>query len=458
MVNQFEGTFKRVYKRDNETGAACFGIETDEIDVRRNQYGAVECEGIIPEWPGDLRVIISGSWNEAGTKLLVETIKPYVATEELRTRLLKNVMRDLKEEDGDFKVGQSIVKKIIEVSGPDVLKFVSRPDSMQELKKRIKADEWKLKKIHEALSCINDSQQVFDIVSHFGCNVGLCDKLVKKYGTTVLRRLKAHPYKIGHSIGMDFQAMDKMGRHQRVDALSRERVASVIYEALDALLTKYGSTYIIQSMLKKQIERVVKNSSYSNDPIPFAYIGTMLNNMSGIKTEIVTSGVRIYRKNFYNWESSIARDLKRLSRSENLISEESLNEMIKKRESEFQIKYSDEQKQSFKAIQTSGVKIITGGPGVGKTTTINGLIASYRELLPEKKIALAAPTGRAAKRMWDVTGTEASTIHKLLDFQPFSGGMDDSGATRNKENPIDADFLVIDEMSMVDTELFYLFL
>ena len=122
------------------------------------------------------------------------------------------------------------------------------------------------------------------------------------------------------------------------------------------------------------------------------------------------------------------------------------------------MEYSDEQRRSFQSICTPGIKIITGGPGVGKTTTINGLITSYMELLPDKKIALAAPTGRAAQRMWDITMIEARTIHKLLDFKPFSAGDDESGATKDKENPIDADLIVVDEMSMVDTELFYLLL
>lgn len=459
MVNHFEGIFKSVYRRNSYTGSTIFGVETDELDVRRNKNGEVKCDGIIPDWPEDIQIIVNGEWSEDGSTFLIETAKPYTDTEDLSKKLVKRVIKELKEECEDFKIGPSIVKKILQVSGPDILRYIGRADSLEQLKKEVKTEEWKIDKIHESLLCINNSYSVIDFVSHFGCSISLCDKLIKKYGTTALRRLKVHPYKTGYIIGMDFYAMDKIGKHRKFDPLNKERVTAIIYEALNTLLIQYGSTYIIQSMLKKQIERVVKNSSYPDTQIPFAYIGTILGKMSGIKTEIVTNGVRIYRNDFYSWECLIAADLRRLNRNKNkFITDEQISKMTKKRELEFKMTYSSEQKDSFQAIQTSGIKIITGGPGVGKTTTINGLITSYMELFPANKIALAAPTGRAAQRMWDITMIEARTIHKLLDFKPFEPGDNDSGANRNKDNPIDADLVVIDEMSMVDTELFCLLL
>lgn len=459
MVNHFQGVFKRVYKRNSYTGDTIFGVETDEIDVRRNKNGEVECEGIIPEWPEELHVIINGEWTEDGTRFLIETAKPCTATEDLSKKLIKRVIKDLKEESDDFKVGPRIVNKVLEISGPDILAYIKKPDSMETLKNNIKLEEWKIEKIHESLLCINESYSIIDYVSHFGCSMAACDRLVKKYGTTALRRLKAHPYKIGYSIGLDFYSMDKMGKHRKFDPLNKERVIAVIYEALNTLLEQNGSTYVIQSMLKKQIDKVVKKSSYPDTLIPFAYVGTILGKMSGIKTEIVTNGVRIYRKDYYDWEYSIAYDLKRLNKDKKqCIAKEQIETMIKKRELEYKMEYSDEQRDSFQSICSPGIKIITGGPGVGKTTTINGLINSYMELFPDKKIALAAPTGRAAQRMWDITMIEARTIHKLLDFKPYSAGGDESGATKDKDNPIDADLIVVDEMSMVDTELFYLLL
>ncbi|WP_097005288.1 AAA family ATPase [Lacrimispora amygdalina] len=459
MVNHFECVLKNIYRRDNYTGNTIFGVETDEIDVRRNRNGEVVCEGIVPNWPIDLQLIIDGEWNEDGTCFYIETAKPYTATEELSKKLIKRVIKELKEENEEFKVGSNLTKKIIEVSGPDILKFISNSKSLDNLIDYIKVDEWKIIRIHESLASITESYSVVDFVSHFGCSISLCDKLVKKYGTTALRRLKAHPYRIGYSIGMDFCSMDKIGKYRKFDPLSKERVTAIIYEALNSLLKQQGSTYIIQSMLKKQIDKVIKKSSYPETMIPFAYIGTILGKINGIKTEIATNGVRIYRTDFYEAEWSIAKDLSRLNKNKKaFISDIQLTEMIVKRELEFKMSYSAEQKASFQAIKTTGIKIITGGPGVGKTTTINGLITSYMELFPDKKIALAAPTGRAAQRMWDITMIEAKTIHKLLDFKPFEIDNEESGTYRNKDNPIDADMIVIDEMSMVDTELFYLLL
>ncbi|MFR3808656.1 MAG: ATP-dependent RecD-like DNA helicase [Lachnospiraceae bacterium] len=116
--------------------------------------------------------------------------------------------------------------------------------------------------------------------------------------------------------------------------------------------------------------------------------------------------------------------------------------------------YGTQQKEAFSTVlRSNGVKIVTGGPGTGKTSTILGILLVYMKLHPEHKIRLCAPTGRAAQRMAESTGMEAVTVHRLLDYRPFGSSLICKDAT----NPIDADLIVVDEMSMMNIELFDLF-
>ena len=157
---------------------------------------------------------------------------------------------------------------------------------------------------------------------------------------------------------------------------------------------------------------------------------------------------KIYYSLYYYTERNIARMLKEINLPGRL-SEEKINERIKKVEEESRIELDDMQKEAIRASANAGILIVTGGPGTGKTTTINALINYYKE--DYKEIILAAPTGRAAKRMTEATGFEAKTIHRLLEI---SGDIEDtsSGANFNydEDNPLEADVIIIDEMSMVD--------
>ena len=126
-------------------------------------------------------------------------------------------------------------------------------------------------------------------------------------------------------------------------------------------------------------------------------------------------------------------------------------------EKEYNIKYSISQRESFNFIKSSGIKILTGGPGTGKTTVIRGLIEAYKRTNPKGIVALCAPTGRAAQRITESTKMEASTIHRLLDCKPY-GDNEEELTCKNQDNPLSADLLIVDEVSMVDTELFAMLL
>ena len=131
------------------------------------------------------------------------------------------------------------------------------------------------------------------------------------------------------------------------------------------------------------------------------------------------------------------------------------NNIIEKLENKFNIKYSDSQKQCFNFLRSSGVKIVCGSAGTGKTTIQKGLIEAYKTMYPNNIISLAAPTGRASQRMTESTGFKSTTIHKLLDINFSSSG---ELSLKDKNNQLESDFLIIDEASMIDAKLFSLLL
>lgn len=450
MQNNFSGTLAKYYKRDETTGYSYVGIDTGELDVKRNSDGYVYIYGIIPKWPIGTTVILKGEWTD---KFIVKTIKPYTETLDTSKKLLKDIVCELKEEDEAFKLSTQGIKKILAISGPDILTFIKDKNALNTLIKNLpKIEPDKLKLIYERLIEINESYRLLDYIIPFGGTIINCNKLLSLYGASALRRLKRHPYKIGYKAGFDFYTMDRIGKDVNFDPLDMERLESLAYTTLNRLIERNGSTYVTQYNFKRSFKAIHKKSSYGYMEIPDSLIAIAIQNASGIVVELVKNGSRLYKRSLYTDEKQIVFHLSRLNERKKIKYDESKIEEI---ENELKIKYSDKQKEAFHVLKTTGVKIITGGPGTGKTTLINGILLMYQKMFPRKKIKLCAPTGRAAQRLSEVTGMDANTIHRLLEFQPFAN---DEIQHKDADDPIDADLLVLDEMSMVDTEIFALLL
>ena len=451
MRNVFEGIVKRFYRREETTGFSSFGVETDEIDVVRNADGLVICEGVVPKWPLEISLIMTGSWD--GSVFVVATAKPVAETEDASKRLLKQIVKELKEEDEDFKLSSAGIKKILSITGKDIFLFMKKSDALNTLISGApKIDEEKLKKIYERLLEANETSSVLDYIMPFGGTIINCERLLKVHGPSAIRRLKRNPYKVGYLCGMDFFTCDRIAMSLKRDALGKDRLESLIFTALDQAMDKDGSTYVTQSNLKKSIQKINRKSAYADENIPDAIVAATINNMHKIVVELVTNGARIYKRYYYNMEKNIAYNLKRLNHHEaNACYSE---KYIADAEKYLGIKYSEKQKEAFNLLKTSGVKIITGGPGTGKTTIINGILYIYKKMFPSKKINLCAPTGRAAQRISEITSMESLTIHRTLEFKPFGDNM----MHKDTEDPIDGDMIVVDEMSMVDTEIFSMLL
>jgi exodeoxyribonuclease V alpha subunit len=215
-----------------------------------------------------------------------------------------------------------------------------------------------------------------------------------------------------------------------------------------------GHVYYPFDMLKERVKKTLEESEITgvvniNDVIR---VCIDMNNREEITIEMDGA---VYLPIYLASETYIARKLNVQAGTRPKQFVYMVDDTIEEMERRFKIQYAEKQKEAFRIMPLTNFMVITGGPGTGKTTIIKGLIELYKKNFPGSKISLCAPTGRAAKRMEETTGIPASTIHRLLEYRPEGEGL---VCGRNEFNPINADLIIIDECSMIDTLLFSTFL
>lgn len=282
-------------------------------------------------------------------------------------------------------------------------------------------------------------------------------KILDTYKTETLHILENNPYKLVEDIfGIGFKKADEIALKAGIDIHSNERLYAGIKYAIDTELNEFGHTYVELEQLI-EISLILLNGKgdiFTRDDILKSV------NLLAEEDELVIRNDKITLKKFFISERKSAEKIHSLSQIKvHSPSEERMNAVIRQVEHSLEIKFNDEQKEAIIRAVTSPISVITGGPGTGKTTIVSGIIEVYRKLQNIEKfidyegddypIQLAAPTGRAAKRMKDATGIEASTIHRMIGYGR------DTEEDEILDNIIDADLIIIDEMSMVDTWLFY---
>ena len=344
--------------------------------------------------------------------------------------------------NGNVKgIGEVTARKIIRKFGDDTINiFKFEPERLAEIKGITKA------KALEMSQSFLENWEVWQIVGfleRFKIGAEHAKKVYNLLGVNAIEQIEGNPYiLIDIARGVDFKQIDAMALDLGISYDNQKRVESGIKYAL-IKATYNGHSCVVKENL---IEFVITLLDVTTECIEDNLIGLKA------KDEIVIEkrdGVEwIYLYNFYKVEEEIATRIIRLDNSKNMKKIEHIDKALKKIEEKSKIELSEKQKEAIKAINEKNVTIITGGPGTGKTTIIKTIIDLYEE--KNKKVVLAAPTGRAAKKMTEATDKEASTLHRLLGL----GKLDDEGIyTRHSDYegaPIDADVIVVDELSMVD--------
>ena len=344
--------------------------------------------------------------------------------------------------NGSIKgIGEATAKKIIKTFGENTINvFKFEPEKLAQIKGISKS-----KAIEMSESFIENWEvwQIVGFLERFGIGAENAKKIYDLLGINAIEQIESNPYiLIDMARGVDFKQIDQMALKLGISYDNQKRVESGI---------KYGlikATYNGHSCVIKQnlIDYVISLLDVTTDAIEDNIIN--LKAKGEIIVETRDEAEWIYLENFYNVEKEIATRIIRLDKSKNLKKIEHIENALKGVEKKSNIELSEKQREAVLSINDSNVTIITGGPGTGKTTIIKTIIDLFEER--KKKVVLTAPTGRAAKKMTEATGKEASTLHRLLGI----GKLDDEGIYSRhsdyKGEPIDADLIVVDELSMVD--------
>ena len=338
-------------------------------------------------------------------------------------------------------IGEATAKKIIKTFGEDTINvFKFEPEKLAQIKGISK------NKAIEMSESFLENWEVWQIVGfleRFGIGAENAKKIYNLLGVNAIEQIEVNPYiLIDMARGVDFKQIDQMALKLGIDYDNQKRVESGIkYSLIKA--TYNGHSCVIKENL---IEYVISLLDVTTEAVEENIIN--LKAKEEIVVEKRDDFEWIYLENFYSVEKEIATRIIRLDKSKNVKKIEHIENALKDIEKKSSIELSDKQREAVLSINDSNVTIITGGPGTGKTTIIKTIIDLFEER--KKKVVLTAPTGRAAKKMTEATGKEASTLHRLLGI----GKLDDEGIYSRhsdyKGEPIDADLIVVDELSMVD--------
>lgn len=341
------------------------------------------------------------------------------------------------------EIGPELARRIVEAFGMDTFAVIDTdPHRLREVQGigRKRADA-----IMNAWRDRRGMRDTFVFLYSQGITAGLAAKVFRLYGNDTVDVVTANPYRLAMDIpGVGFMTADRIAGRTGIARDAPERVRAGIIYVLELALLQ-GHCYLPRGALLHETERLlgVEREKVSSQAAELESLGYLF-----VERDTGTDHAEdaVYLVRLYRAEKHAAQNLIMLSRAGKGIRPPDPDRAMAWMEEVSRITMSDRQREAVRCAARSTCMVLTGGPGTGKTSTITSILHMFREA--QARILLCAPTGRAAKRMTETTGTEASTIHRLLEFNPHEGQFQ-----RNAQDPLDADLLIVDEFSMVDIVL-----
>ncbi|MEF2834467.1 MAG: ATP-dependent RecD-like DNA helicase [Clostridia bacterium] len=409
------------------------------IGILENEEDTITIVGYMPFLvEGDYIKVIGNfvTHKEYGKQFKVETF------EKVMPKTLDSLEKYLS--NGTIKgIGLATAKKIVATFGEDTINvFKFEPEKLTQIKGITK------EKAIEMAQCFVENWELWQIVGfldNFGISPANAKTIYKKLGPQTIDEIESNPYILIDLVkGVDFAKLDKYALENGFEVNNYKRIKCGIKYSL-VKITYNGHCCTLEANLIKYVKELLK---VEDDDIEHCLIDL------NVKEEIVIEKREdenwVYSKEIYDAEANIASKLILLDSAQNIKRIAGFDSELEKIEKAGNINLSAKQKEAIQSINSNNVVIITGGPGTGKTTIIKNVIDIYKS--HGKKVVLCAPTGRAAKRMTEMTGEEAKTLHRLLEIGKIE--KDNEFTIMNYEvAPIDADVIIVDEASMVDIYL-----
>ena len=340
-------------------------------------------------------------------------------------------------------IGAALAARIVRRFKEDTFRIIEEePERLAEIKG---ISERKAMEISSQVEEKRELRQAMIFLQKYGISINLAVKIYHKYGSEIYSILQENPYRLADDIqGGGFKIADEIAARVGIRTDSDFRIRSGIQYALLQAAGE-GHTYLPKEELTKRTARLLE---IEPEYIEKHYMDLAMERKIILKE--TNGNVKVFASSYYLMEANTAAMLAELDIRYDVPVRE-MEDRIRRIEDSSGMELDELQKQAVQEAVQNGLFVLTGGPGTGKTTTINTIIRYFE--LEGMDIYLAAPTGRAAKRMSETSGYEAKTIHRMLEL---NGGVEETaGFERNESNPLGADVVIVDEMSMVDISLMH---
>jgi exodeoxyribonuclease V alpha subunit len=430
-VVEITGVIEEIVFRNEENGFTVMEIRNDE------DRGLVTAVGSLPFANQGEKVRIVGEWTmhpDYGQQIKIYNMESVVPAtlDGLEKYLSSGLIKG---------VGPATAKKLIEHFGMDVLSIIEfRPDRLTEVDGIGPA---RAEMIAASYAQHRELREVMIFLQSHGITTAYAVKIYKIYGNHAIALIKENPYRLADEVeGIGFKMADRVARNIGVAFDSPYRIASGVKYVLSHAAAD-GHTYLPKDIL---VERASELLGVDRSLVENAIVSLAVH--QAVFAEEIEDHTAVYLAAFYYAEVGVCRRLLELSLTDIEWGMINIEDMLRNFQKKEKMLFAHKQREAVIEAMLNGVTVITGGPGTGKTTIINCIIKLMEQ--QGMTVVLAAPTGRAAKRMAETTGREAKTIHRLLEY---SYGENGPYFQKNEDNPILADAIIIDEMSMVDVLL-----
>lgn len=439
-----KGQIERITFNNKENGFTIAKIKTEDSKI------LVTVAGILPFAAVGINVEIEGNWKKHpkfGNQIEIKSAR------QLAPETIAGILKYLSS--GIIKgIGPSTATKIVKFFGKDTLKILE--SDIEELSKIQGIGTLKLEKIKKSWEEHNKMRSIQLFLASIGVKIGIAAKLFAVYGENTISILRENPYSIVFDVqGIGFMTADTIARNVGYELNGIERAKAGILYCLENESLQNGHTFLkfnellkISSEILNIHQSICKNAIFSlyenNQKIIILNEDDEILRIQDLLNENFSADFsKIFLAQTFSAEDQIAKTIYSLNKMRGKINEISFAK-IAESERELKIQLSKKQREAVEESFSNKILVITGGPGTGKTTIIKTIINIFSKYT--KKILLAAPTGRAAKRMNETTGWKAQTIHKLLKCYQLESNV----VTKASFEKLDTDLIIIDEASMID--------
>lgn len=443
------GSLTKYLYRDEYTGYSIFVLSIDDtkaLDIVSQE--TIICKGNVPDYDYGTPINVEGIYiynkEHNDYHIDVRRIEKISRNVALTASYLQKIDNSI-DKDMAFKIANQYKDNLYDEVQNN--QFLS--DEMHELVPELSLIN--ILSLIDKISASESVENVYSLLNNIGINNWqVSKKIANEYGNKACECLNNNPY-IGLNYDLSFKDCDYLAYRKGIKYNDYRRIMAIIKMAFTFESSK-GHMYCTESIICQLVEGFVKRNAYMQELIPTDSIISVLNSSDEFISEIDNKGYEAYYLNTqYDIEVKIAKEIKRLmDNAKKLNYDENIVNTIEKKNN---ITYADAQRKAFNLIKKTGVAILRGGPGTGKSTTLNGLIDALEMLNPGLNIILCSPTGRASQRMSECTNRKSSTLHKILEYHIYEGQL----VHKDSSNQINADVIVVDESSMIDAEIASIF-